>query len=220
MRRLLDAARDLRDVRGQTALARALNVPKQHVTNWKTRGLSKEGALAAQAALGISATYLLEGTGDPLVPAPSRRGMEWSDVRGYAQAIGLGNGPEAADYAETHRLKFRADSLAKKHLNPDRLAVMYGTGDSMLPRIRPGDAILFDTSDTKPRDGSLFVVMVPVAGGPEYQVKRCELIGDMVTFRADNPSGDHNWNRPRLMHDRRAPITIVGRVRWIAGWED
>lgn len=145
--------------------------------------------------------------------------QHWEDVQGFAQALGLGSGPEAQEYAETHRLKFRADSLARKRLNPARLAVMYGSGDSMEPRIRPGDAIMFDTSDTKPRDGQLYVIMVPGAGGSEYQVKRCEILDDTVYFRADNPAGDHNWVKPKRMDNARNPIKVIGRVRWIGSWE-
>src|SRR5436189_258476 len=55
-------------------------------------------------------------------------------------------------------LKFRAESLGRKRLKPERLAVCYGTGDSMLPRIKTGDAILFDRADTEPKDGKLYVV--------------------------------------------------------------
>ena len=44
-------------------------------------------------------------------------------------------------------------------------------GDSMEPRIHSGDASLFDTSDTRPRDGALFVIMVDGGGAAkEYQV--------------------------------------------------
>lgn len=222
MARLYEAAAIHHGIRTPSELARRLDTSPQRLKNWDGRGLSQMGANQVQATLGISATWILEARGPVMLSnavarAPS---VEWSDVQGFAQAVGLGTGPEASEYAETHRLKFRADSLARKRLNPERLAVMYGAGDSMLPRIRAGDAILFDTTDTQPRDGALFVISVPGAGGPEYQVKRCEVIGEMVTFRADNPAGDHNWNRPRLMHDRRAPIEIVGRVRWIGSWED
>ncbi|MCD9096161.1 S24 family peptidase [Luteimonas fraxinea] len=143
----------------------------------------------------------------------------WADVQGYAQAIGLGGGPEAQEYAETHKLKFRADSLARQRLNPAKLAVMYGDGESMEPRIRKGDAILFDTSDTRPRDGQLYVIMVPGAGGSEYQVKRCEVLDDIVFFRADNPTGDHTWIKPKRLDSPRTPIKVIGRVRWIGSWE-
>lgn len=140
----------------------------------------------------------------------------WGDILGYSQAAGLGNGSEAQEYAETHKLKFRADSLAKKRLNPEKLSVFYGKGDSMEPRIKSGDAILFDMSDTKPRDGAVFVVMV----GKDYYAKRCMILDDAVYFTTDNPNGDHSWRKPRRMDAKRDPITIIGRVRWIGSWED
>lgn len=155
-----------------------------------------------------------------LLGAPTDSG-DWADIKGYAQAMGLGGGPEAQEYAETHRLKFRAESLARKRLRPDALAVMYGRGDSMEPRIHSGDAVLFDTTDTRPRDGHLYVVMVDGGGAAkEYQVKRCEIIDDLVFFKADNPRGDHNWRKPKRMDSPRHPIEVIGRVRWIGSWEN
>ncbi|WP_427852892.1 XRE family transcriptional regulator [Stenotrophomonas acidaminiphila] len=170
-------------------------------------------------ALGVSVRWLQTGKG-PRDAKPGIVDDDWSDILGYSQAMGLGGGPEAQEYAETHSLKFRADSLARKRLNPSKLAVMYGRGDSMEPRVLSGDAILFDMSDTKPRDGALFVIMVDGGGAAkEYQVKRCEILDDLVYFKADNPGGDHNWKKPRRMDSPRHPIEIIGRVRWIGSWE-
>lgn len=172
------------------------------------------------AHFGVRMEWITTGKGQKRAAPSASAEIEWSDVQGFAQAVGLGTGPEAQEYAETHRLKFRADSLARKRLNPARLAVMYGSGDSMQPRILPGDAILFDTSDTRPRDGHLFVILVPGVGAAgEYQVKRCEILDDIVYFRADNPEGDHDWRKPRRKDNKRHPITIIGRVRWIGSWE-
>lgn len=145
---------------------------------------------------------------------------DWSDVRGYTQSAGLGNGHEASDHVETHNLKFRRRSLDRKRLRPDQLAVVYGRGDSMLPRIHDGDAIMFDTTDTSPADDKRFVIQCPGAKNHELQVKRCEIIDDIVYFRADNPEGDHNWRKPRRKDDPKRPIEILGRVRWIGSWED
>lgn len=165
------------------------------------------------SALGVSVGELM---GEQVAVPDSE---DWASIKGYAQAVGLGDGVEAQEYAETHKLKFRADSLRRKRLNPDRLAVFYGKGDSMLPRIHPGDAILFDTSDTRPRDEALFVILTHGIAGNEYSVKRCRMLDDIVFFDALNPAGDHNWRKPRRMDDKRHPITIVGRVRWIGSWE-
>ena len=32
--------------------------------------------------------------------------------------------------------------------------------------------------------------------------------------------GDHGWTKPRRMDDKRHPIEVIGRVRWIGSWED
>jgi len=140
----------------------------------------------------------------------------WSDIRGYAQAAGLGEGAEANEYAETHKLKFKANSLRRKGLQAERLAVFYGKGDSMLPRIRSGDAILFDHGDIKPIDGAVYVVMWK----GEYYAKRAEILDDAVYFRTDNANGDHAWMKPKRMDAKRDPIQVIGRVRWIGSWED
>lgn len=149
-----------------------------------------------------------------------QKDMDWDDVLGYAQAVGLGTGAEATEYAETHKLKFKASSLSRKRLNPHNLAVFYGKGDSMLPRIHPGDAVLFDTSDKNPRDGVLYVIQAPSLANHEYQVKRALVLDDIVYFAADNPSGDHGWVKPRRMDAKRDQIQVIGRVRWIGSWED
>lgn len=184
-------------------------------------GLSKSTTALHKIArrLGLRPEWLETGRGSK-DPAADTSESDWADVDGYAQAIGLGGGPEAQEYAETHKLKFRAESLARKRLRPNNLAVMYGKGDSMEPRIHSGDAILFDTSDTNPRDGQMYVVMVDGGGAAkEYHVKRCEVIDDLVFFKADNPRGDHNWRKPKRLDSPKHPIQVIGRVRWIGSWE-
>jgi phage repressor protein C with HTH and peptisase S24 domain len=168
---------------------------------------------------GVNHRWLASGVGPKYPLDEPSEDREWPPILGYAQAVGLGSGAEAAEYEETHKLKFRADSLARKGLRPGNLAVVYGKGDSMLPRIRSGDAILFDTSDTNPVDGHLYVIAMEGAANMEYNVKRCEILDEDVFFRADNPAGDHNWRKPRNMHNKRNPIKIIGRVRWIGSWE-
>lgn len=167
-------------------------------------------------ALRVNPAWLQYGRG-PIEGGESNPSEpDWADILGYGHAVGLGRGAEAVEYAQTHKLKFRADSLAKQRLRPDGLAVMYGDGDSMLPRIQQGDAVLFDTTDTRPRDGAIFVVQWK----SEIYAKRCEVLDDTVFFRADNPQGDHNWRKPKRMDAKRDPVHILGRVRWIGSWEN
>jgi phage repressor protein C with HTH and peptisase S24 domain len=215
------------DLRGRDApsLIKALGVSKGAIYNILDNTTRPEKvwgitALRICRELGVGLDWFLTGQG-PMIPPLSAAANDddWGDIEGYAQAVGLSDGVEAQEYAETHKLKFRADSLRKKRLNPRNLAVFYGQGDSMEPRIHSGDAILFDQSDTRPRDGQLYVILVPGAGAESYTVKRCELLDDLVLFKADNPKGDHGWKKPRRMDDPRRPIKIIGRVRWIGSWE-
>ncbi|WCF27743.1 XRE family transcriptional regulator [Xylella fastidiosa] len=147
----------------------------------------------------------------------------WVDVRTYSQQMGLGTtGPEIAENMEnTHTVKFRRDSLNKHNLIPKNLAIMHGTGDSMLPYIQSGDAIMFDVSDTTPHHRHIYVIITPGAGNDEYNVKRCIIDykhSKRVFFAADNPEGDHDWQLPRWKDDPNYPIKIIGRVRWVCRW--
>ncbi|WP_312321224.1 S24 family peptidase [Stenotrophomonas sp.] len=171
-------------------------------------------------ALGVSAKWLQTGKGAMDAPAPQVDESEYADVIGYSQAAGLGAGAEAVEYAETHSLKFKKTSLRRRGIHNKPLAVYYGKGDSMEPTIEDGDAILFDTSDTRPVDGVLYVIQVDGQANPEYYVKRAMVLDAGVYFASDNPAGDHNWRKPRPMNSPRNPITVIGRVHWIGGWAD
>jgi phage repressor protein C with HTH and peptisase S24 domain len=169
-------------------------------------------------ALGVTATWLETGRGPREKSAVPTDDL-FTEVTAFAASVGLSDGEEAHEYATTHGLKFRTDTLREKGLLGANLAVLYGKGDSMSPLIETGDAVLFDLGDTTPRHECLYVVQLPgVSVHNQISVKRAELIGDIVTFRALNPAGDHNWRKPRLMNDPRNPITVVGRVRWIGKW--
>lgn len=63
MKRLYEAAGSLKGIIGQSKLARALNVSPQTVKNWESRGVSREGTLAAQRIIGCSAVWVETGEG-------------------------------------------------------------------------------------------------------------------------------------------------------------
>lgn len=64
MRRLYEAARE-RGITTQAGLAAKLNTSSQRVKNWEGRGISQQGANEAQAMLGVSSTWILDGCGSP-----------------------------------------------------------------------------------------------------------------------------------------------------------
>lgn len=172
------------------------------------------------ASLGIEDTDIRTDLPEQQYSSPTQPDDAWDDIVGYSQAAGLGAGAEAAEYAETHSLKFKKTSLRRRGIYGRDLAVYYGKGDSMEPTIKDGDAILFDTSDTRVVDGLLYVIQVDGLANPEYFVKRAMVLDTGVYFQSDNPRGDHQWQKPKPMTSKRHPITVIGRVHWIGGWAD
>jgi len=65
--RLYQAAEQLQDVQGQSAVARLLNVSPQVMKNWEARGVSEGGALLAQKIIGCDANWVLNGFGQKQV---------------------------------------------------------------------------------------------------------------------------------------------------------
>ena len=64
MTRLYTAAKDLRDVEGQSAVAKILNMSPQTLNNWEARGISNEGLLKAQEIIGCDAIWVRDGKGE------------------------------------------------------------------------------------------------------------------------------------------------------------
>lgn len=201
----------------QAAIAKEVGITEQAVSGWKSSGKVDKAYLPVLSKhTKRKLSYFLDSSVTDRESGIDSDELEWPSVLGYAQSAGLGtNAPEAAEWAETHKLKFRRDSLAKKRLNPSSLAVMYGSGDSMEPTIKDGDAILFDTSDTTPKNRGVYVLLIPGAGNDEYIVKRAVVTKGAVAFVADNLAGDHDWKDPRPLS---GGIKVVGRVRWTGGW--
>lgn len=138
----------------------------------------------------------------------------WPSIIGVKQAASLGDGAALDEYAETHKLKFRADSLRRKHLQPANLAVVYGKGDSMHPTILSGDAIMFDRADTQPRDGQLYVISYD---GDLIAKRLMELDG--AWYASSDNDDDPKWRKPKRLDPSRG-VEIAGRIRWVARWVD
>lgn len=207
-------ARELREVE-RVDLARAIGLAYSTLAdleNGKSRGTTVLHKIAAY--LRVRVEWLETGKGQMDAPAAAMGESDWPDVLGYKQSASLGPGAVPDEYAETHKLKFRADSLRKKHLRPDKLGVVYGKGDSMLPRIRSGDAILFDMGDIEPKDGALFVISYK----GDLLAKRLVQLGGRWFIESLNQQA-RDYRKPQPI-DEFEHFRIHGRVRWIGSWED
>ena len=64
MTRLYEAAKKLKKVDGQSALAKFMNTSPQKINNWESRGISSEGLLTAQELIGCNAIWIRDGIGE------------------------------------------------------------------------------------------------------------------------------------------------------------
>ena len=136
----------------QESIAEAFGVTVQAVSGWVRTGKVDKRKLPRLAQLtGVPLQTFL-----PEAPAGEQE-EDWEDVRGVRQLAALGDGSFVDEYASTHKLKFRSSSLRRKGLREHNLVVYYGDGESMQPRIRHGDALLFDTGDRRPLDGQIYL---------------------------------------------------------------
>lgn len=146
--------------------------------------------------------------------SPHRVSEDWADIPAYDQSVAAGDGMSPDEYAAADSLKFKRSSLQRKGLYAKKLNVFYAKGDSMEPRIHDGDALLFDSDDTTPKDGVIFVVKYD----GQYFVKRLAQYGKQWFLVSDNGT-DPRWKKP-IPVDTNTDFEVLGRVRWIGSWED
>lgn len=132
----------------------------------------------------------------------------------YETYAGAGPGVTNHRGEQIGSILFRPRSLAKRKLAADDARVFYVMGSSMLPRLRDGDAVLFDTSDLAPVDGKVYVFRF---NGLEY-VKRLRFELGAWWFCSDN-TADPEWAQPKQVRIGE-DCQLLGRVRWVGSWED
>ena len=213
--RLYEAAKTLRGITGQSALARALNESPQTVKNWESRGASKAGALKAEELLGIRAGWVLTGDGSMALDgghvAPV--GEQRTDairipVLANAGSMGPGNDVLDADYVvDDLALSSHWINQQIKPANIRELRFMHAHGESMAPTFSDGDVLLVDAGARDP--SSLEGVYVLEVLGKVY-IKRVrmrmdgalEVSSDNVNIKTtDVLNGDNE-------------VRVLGRVVW------
>lgn len=94
MERLYLAAKTLRGVSGQSAVARALNASPQTVKNWEKRGVSTPGLIAAESAFGCSPVWVKSGDGSMTSSQDVRTSAQSDNERERFTAFYLELSPE------------------------------------------------------------------------------------------------------------------------------
>lgn len=218
--RLYQAAKLLRDISGQSAVARLLNESPQTVKNWETRGVSRSGAMKAENVLGVRANWLITGEGDmtsgsviapreEFLPAtPTATDLVRIPLLANSGSMGPGNEVLDSDYV-VGDLSLSSHWINQyiKPGNIRELRFIHAHGESMAPTFSDGDILLVDAGSRDPaaHEG----VYVLELHGKTY-IKRVRMrMSGMLEVSSDNPTiktvdelnGDHE-------------VRVLGRVVW------
>lgn len=100
------------------------------------------------------------------------------------------------------------------HAQPGDLYLLFVSGDSMEPTLRPGDLILVDKRDAPIRADGIYVLVIEGA----LLVKRLQtLLGGKVRIVSDNsayPAMEANRNQMNWGAQDGGGVDVVGRVVW------
>lgn len=219
--RLLSAAREVNaEISGPQKLADAMNESAQTVTNWGTRGVSAKAAAKAQSLLGVSSTYILEGTGPRFVraalsddlaevlPPTEPRDLIRIPLLANSGSMGRGNDTLDADYV-VGDLALSAHWINQyiKPGNLRELKFIHAHGESMWPTFSDGDVLLVDVGSRDPASHE-GVYVLDVHGQTYIKRVRMRMTGTLEVS-SDNPNiktvdelnGDHQ-------------VRVLGRVVW------
>lgn len=219
--RLYEAAKKIKDVHGQSAVARLLNESPQTVKNWEVRGVSKAGVLKAEEVLNVRTSWLLTGEGSmdaggtvllnhPQIPAYHAPDAVLVPVLANSASMGGGEALLESDVIVGDLAL--SPHWINQHIrpqNPRELRFIHAYGDSMAPTFTDGDVLLVDTGigarDPTTREG----VYVLQAGDKNYVKRVTPTFDGKLQVTSDNPSsktvqilnGDHQ-------------VQVLGRVVW------
>ena len=214
--RLYEAAKALRDISGQSAVAREMNESPQTVKNWETRGVSKAGALKAEEVFGVRAAWLLSGEGSMAsngsAPAHEVVAVENNSVHipMLANSGAMGDGSEMLDADYVVGDLALSPHWINQYIKPVRineLRFIHAHGDSMAPTFADGDVLLVDSGAKDPASHE-GVYVLEVHG--KIYIKRVrmrmdgtlEVSSDNMTIKTvDVLNGDHQ-------------VRVLGRVVW------
>lgn len=160
--------------------ARAFGVTTQRFNGWK-----KRGQVSADASPGVRQVMQERG---PVSQGES--GGAYLRVRHLDAEGSMGDGRVNADFPEVIRSIDLAEPFIRSIVGflppPGRLVIITGRGDSMIPTIQPGEALIVDTGVTTYDGDGLYLINL----GHGQQVKRLIDHGAEagIHVHSDNPA--------------------------------
>lgn len=218
VQRLYEAARLLRNAETPSAVARLVGASPQTIKNWESRGISIQGMLDAEDAIGCRAAWLRTGAGEMLTENERARNpdgkimvvtadsAEIVHVRSVSLALRAGftgYSPDAFEEDGAPLPVSKAWLTAGGYHLEDLVAGKVG-GHSMSPSLNEGDIAVIHLKSKKPVDGKVFAVNFD----GEPVIKRLVKDYNRWFLYSDNP--DQQRYRPQEV--TLAPNFIIGQV--------
>lgn len=185
----------------------------QHYLSEK-RGVSADFLITLGEQVGVSASWVLTGRGsmfivedEQSVHTPSglaEAGVEFATPEQLADFVSVPALDGQTSPGSVGHYALSRAWLNQQKLDPDALAVVLVTGDSMEPRLSDGDLAVINTADTDLRDGVTYAVQLGeevitkrLQVLPLKHVKLCAINGEFEPIVVDLSAGE---------------LTLLGRV--------
>ncbi len=204
---------ELSGMAGPTVFGMA-KISKGALSQWLSDDVSPEHVKAATVrrlceVLEIRSEWLLDGS-LPMRPGGGNEASTEVPIWNARAAAGIGMNNDDAEPIGS--ILFRTRSLRNKNIVEPH--AIYVDGDSMRPRLKTGDTIIYDRADTEIRSGKTYVLDLD----GNTVVKRVFVEqDDTLRIVSDNARADPEW-RDRMR--TRDSVRVAGRMRWIGSWED
>ncbi|WP_414488438.1 XRE family transcriptional regulator [Stenotrophomonas maltophilia] len=186
------------------AAANEIGCSRPLVLSWEsgaTKSIGGQYLLAAAEVYQVDPRWLLGQAEDDGYPwSPDRPSRTVSAVAAIETRAGqyrveqidgradMGEGSENEDYPEVVRAMDFSDSYIRNLIGflppPGRLKLVTGVGDSMVPRIQPGEVVLVDTGCSEYQGDGIYLIN----SGNGQQLKALQDRGDAVYVVSANSS--------------------------------
>lgn len=200
-------------------IATECGVAPSSVTQWisgESKSLKPENLFALAKATGFNAMWLAIGEGEEREEEPRSPAAEdaYALIPQYTARGDCGDG-YLNDHVEVKGgLAFKRDWLKRMGSKPEHLFVIYAEGNSMEPYIFDGDVVLFDWTDTLPRDRQAYAIRRPDGG---ISIKRIiQQLSGAWLIRSDNPDKTAYPDEP-VSETILQEMQILGRIIWRGG---
>jgi len=190
------------------AFARLLGVSDTAVARWLKGGdVTLSNLRVISQECGVELEWLATGGGPKFSGADALGGFSLIPRYGVQASAGYGQINEQEDVVE--EVPFNTSWLHSKNWQPNKLALVQVTGDSMEPTLENRDLILFDQGDKQIKDSMLYVLNL----NGTLMVKRLLSMFDRsLVIRSDNSA----YQDQKLSVDQVEGLQVLGRVIWFS----